>query len=280
MVKIYLIFFLLFTFSLSVQSDDKVIFSRFFKLIPEDQAFRSLGIPFFRELKTSSLKALVWNVKKAEMANWKKEFLKFSSQQDLFILQEAYGTSVFNETLKALDSFRWNFGVSFLVPKDNDAPTGTIVGSSAEPSLSLVKHSPDVEPIVSTPKSMTLAKYPLKDRSDELLILSVHAINFQTTGAFKRQMDQIAEYVKEHKGPVILAGDFNTWNQSRTSYLFRLAKKMGLQEVNYKNGDLRLKFGNYFLDHTFTRGVQVKNSNVVKTDGSDHSPLFFEFDLI
>ncbi len=280
MVKIYLIFFLLFTFSLSVQSDDKVIFSRFFKLIPEDQALRSLGIPFFRELKTSSLKALVWNVKKAEMANWKKEFLKFSSQQDLFILQEAYGTSVFNETLKALDSFRWNFGVSFLVPKDNDAPTGTIVGSSAEPSLSLVKHSPDVEPIVSTPKSMTLAKYPLKDRSDELLILSVHAINFQTTGAFKRQMDQIAEYVKEHKGPVILAGDFNTWNQSRTSYLFRLAKKMGLQEVNYKNGDLRLKFGNYFLDHTFTRGVQVKNSNVVKTDGSDHSPLFFEFDLI
>lgn len=280
MIKQTLIVYIFLSLSLGALADDKGIFSRYFKPIPEGEALRSIGVPFSRELKTTSLKALVWNIKKAEMPNWKKEFLKFSSDQDLFILQEAYGKSVFLETLKIFETFRWNFGVSFLVPKDNDAASGTMVGAWAEPSSALVRHSPDTEPVVSTPKSMTLAKYPLRDRSDELLVLSVHAINFQTTGAFKRHIDQVISYVKNHQGPVILAGDFNTWNQSRLSYLYSVARKTGLSEVSYRNGERRLKFGNYYLDHTFTRGVKVKDSNVIVTDGSDHHPLFLEFDLI
>jgi endonuclease/exonuclease/phosphatase (EEP) superfamily protein YafD len=155
-----------------------------------------------------------------------------------------------------------------------------MIGAPVEPSEALVRHSPDTEPIVSTPKSMTLVKYPLKDRTDELLVISVHAINFQTTAAFKRHIDQIIGYVKDHIGPVIVAGDFNTWNQARMSYLFGLAKKQGLSEVTFKNGEQRLKFAGFVLDHTFTRGVKIKDSSVILTDGSDHHPLFVEFDLI
>lgn len=280
MIKYTFLLPLLLSLSAPAFSDDKGIFSRYFKPIPEREALRSMGIPFSRELKTTSLRAVVWNIKKAEMTNWKKEFVRFSKGQDLFLLQEAYGSSVFTETLSSFGTFKWNFGVSFVVPKDNDAPSGTMIGASVEPSVTLVRHSPDVEPVVSTPKSMTLARYPLQDRSDELLVISVHAINFQTTQAFKRQIDQIVKYVREHTGPLILAGDFNTWNESRMTYLLSLAKKSGLTEVNYKNGDQRVKFGNYILDHTFTRGVNVKNSYVQKTDGSDHHPLFIEFDLI
>jgi hypothetical protein len=109
MIKSSFIFSLLFCLTFPVLSDSKGFFSRHFRPIPESEALRSLGVPFHREFKTSSIKAMVWNVKKAEMKNWRKEFLQFSEDLDLFILQEAYGNSIFTDTLKLFDKFQWSF---------------------------------------------------------------------------------------------------------------------------------------------------------------------------
>jgi endonuclease/exonuclease/phosphatase (EEP) superfamily protein YafD len=168
---------------------------------------------------------------------------------------------------------------SFLVKNDNNTATGTMIGSESLPSRAISRHSPDVEPVVLTPKALTMVKYPLAKRNDELLVISVHAINFQTTEAFKRHMDLSLEEIRKHSGPVLFAGDFNTWNKARMSHLLKSIKKLGLKEVKFKNDHLKMKVFDMPLDHSFIRGLKVKDAEVVYSDGSDHRPLLMEFDV-
>lgn len=259
--------------------DDKGVGSFWFKVLSEQESLLIKGSSSEKELR-SKIKALIWNIKKAELKNWKSEFIKFGTGKDLFLVQEAYETDIFNSTINIFDGFEWNLGASFLYKKYANAATGTLVGSQVEASEVFVKHSPDVEPIVGTPKSSTFVKYPIADKNIDLLVISVHGINFETTGAFKRQMMQIEKEIDKHFGPVLLAGDFNTWNASRTTFLNSMAAKLGLIEANYKNGDARMSFRGHFLDHVFTRGAFVNSAEVVVDSvGSDHKPFLLELTI-
>lgn len=273
-----LLFFCLFSLLSSLCfADDKGIFDRLYQVLPETDSLTRLGAASGGELERTSIKALIWNIKKTEMKGWQKEFLKFGENKDLILVQEAYTNELLQTTLSAFSGFRWDMGISFLYLKNNNTATGTMIGSSVEPSEILVKHSVDREPILDTPKAVTFAKYPLAGYSEELLVISVHAVNFVTTGAFKRHMDIISSQLAAHQGPILLAGDFNTWNKSRMAYLMNMAKNAGLSTVNFKNGEGRMKFGDYFLDHGFVRGAIVKNAEVlVDAVGSDHKPLVIE----
>jgi endonuclease/exonuclease/phosphatase (EEP) superfamily protein YafD len=267
-------------FSLSAKADEKGLFDRYFKLIPESEALLVSGLPKERELPARTLKALIWNIKKAQFVNWKEEFQKFSEGQDLILIQEAFNKELFTSTLSSIEGFLWNMGVSFLYRSYGDTPTGTIVGSTVEPTQVEVKHSPDLEPVVSTPKAITVVRYPVQQKNEELLVISVHGINVHTTGAFMRQMDDAVEAIRNHSGPVVFAGDFNTWNASRSGYLKKLCDELNLKDVEFINGHLRMKFRGYYLDHIFVRGVEVKHAEVKASNGSDHQPLFLELEII
>lgn len=273
--------FFVFNTQAQVEEDKNFISERFFKLVPEQDALKSMGEAYTRELKSESLKAIIWNIKKAEMLDWKADFLKFGQGRDLFLLQEAYERPVFKETLSSLTQFTWDMGISFLYRRYGDSATGTMVGSLAEPTMAFVRHSPDHEPLVDTPKSFTFARYLVEGKSQELLVISAHAINFETTGAFKRHIDRAIKEIKLHDGPILFAGDFNTWNASRTAYLYKVCEEQGLSAVIFKNGENRMKFGDHFLDHAFIRGLAVKNAEVIsETNGSDHRPLLMEVDVL
>lgn len=250
-----------------------------YQRIPEHQALSQYGEAHARELKASSIKALIWNIKKTEMKNWEPEFKKLGRGKDLFVLQEVYQNSLFNQTIGQIEKFHWSMATSFRVKKDNYTGTGTMIGAAVQPAEAIARHSPDVEPIVLTPKALTMVKYPIEGRQDELLVISVHAINFQSTGAFKRHMDQAFQEIREHSGPVLFAGDFNTWNKPRMGFLMRSIAKLGLEEVKFKNAHLKMKFAGMPLDHSFIRGLSVKDAEVVYSDGSDHKPLLMEFDV-
>lgn len=215
------------------------------------------------------------------MKKWKEEFDRYTQGRDLILIQEAYGSDRFLNTISSFKGFRWDMGVSFLYKRQDNAPTGTMIGSYVEPSFTLVKHSPDNEPVISTPKALTFVKYPLEQRQEELLVISVHAINFTTTSAFKRHIDVAVKEIKNHHGPVLFAGDFNTWNKARTNYLFKICEMLGLKSVTFKNGHKRMKFGKYFLDHSFVRGVEITKAEVLgESQGSDHKPLLIDFSLL
>jgi endonuclease/exonuclease/phosphatase (EEP) superfamily protein YafD len=263
---------------LSIAQEDKGLSERWFKVLPEKDSLASFGFSSLKELPLS-IRAVVWNIKKAQMSEWKNEFQHYAAGRDLFFIQEAYESDIFTSTIDST-GHQWDMGISFLYRSLADAATGSMVGSSASPLDVFVKHSVDREPIFQTPKALIFAKYNLKNKEEDLLVVSVHAINFDTTGAFKRQMDQIEVEVKNHSGPVIVAGDFNTWNEARTKYLLQMAGRLSLTEAQYTNDEYRMKFRGWPLDHIFTRGVTVKSSVVVKeSKGSDHKPFLVDLTI-
>lgn len=281
MLKKFALLTLLGTLSTAQATQEKnCVSDRYFEVLPESESVVSFGRPQERALKPDSIKTLVWNIKKGELGPWQGEFLKYASNKDVVLVQEAYRSPLFDATLAMFALNKWNLGISFIYRKTNIA-TGTMVGSYVEPTEVTVKHSIDNEPFTDTPKSITMVKYPLDGRHDELLVISVHAINFRETAPFKRHIDLAAKAIKEHMGPVIFAGDFNTWNGPRTEYLYSLMRRIGMKTVDMKNADARLKFGGFPLDHGFTRGLEVKNAEVLpESRGSDHKPIMIEASVI
>ena len=254
--------------------------SRYFIRIPESEAHFFSGQARMNALDPASIKALVWNIKKALLADWKKEFMGYGHKKDLFLLQEAYNTDLFSSTLESFSHIRWDMGISFLYREYGNTPTGSMIGSEAEPLEVVVRHSTALEPVVKTPKSITMAKYPLKDTIKELLVISIHAINFTGLNCFKDQLAQATAEIKNHDGPVLFAGDFNTHNPLRTKHLMEEMKKLGLSPVEFKNGHQRMKFAGNFLDHGFIRGLKVKHAEVYGGSvGSDHKPMVLELSL-
>lgn len=260
-------------------SQEEQATERPFKPVPIEEAHSVSGQSYDVDFSPESIKVFIWNIKKSEMPTWKEEFLSIGQDKDLFIIQEAYRKDLFNETAAKFTDVRWDMGISFLYTLINNTPTGTMIGSKVRPTEVLIQHSQDLEPVVFTPKAITFAKYAIEKHQKELLVISVHGINFTSFGAFKRQMIQARDYIKKHDGPVLFAGDFNTWTNERTEFLERLVWRLGLKAVEFKNGNRRMvgRFTNNYLDHSFIRGLSVKNAEVLPdASGSDHKPLVLE----
>lgn len=281
MDRILTLAFVLLSFSFNAEARLRPL-GRFFKLIPESQAHAVFGHTRDHDLDRHSIKVLVWNIKKSSMVPWKTEFTSYGKDKDLFLIQEAYENELFTSTLNSFEDVRWDMGISFLYRLYNNAPTGSMVGSKVEPTFIQVLHTPDLEPVVATPKATTIGKYAIEGSNRELLVISVHGINITSFGSFKRHMAQAKALIEAHDGPVLFAGDFNTRTGARTRYLKELAKSLGLTEVDYVNSECRMKFKftPYYLDHSFVKGLSVKSSSVdCASRGSDHKPMQLELAL-
>ncbi len=278
--------FLLLTFALLIQLSTstaearRILFASQFSLIPISEAHKSFGEASISEFKSDSIKVLIWNIKKGQEKGLDKDLPKLGSDRDLVMLSEGYGKPSVVNIFKSFKGFVWDFGVSFLYKKDNNYPTGTLIGSKVEASEVRVTHSPDFEPIIITPKAFTIGKYPIQASNKELLVISVHGINLADHGAFVRHMNQAFEEIDRHDGPVIFGGDFNTRTKKRLQHLFQETVRRGFQSVDFVNGHKRSKgVTPYYLDWTFVRGLKVKNPKVVTVKSSDHMPMLLEVGL-
>ena len=86
------------------------------------------------------------------------------------------------------------------------------------------------------------------------------------------------DLISRHQGPIILAGDFNTWNGGRLALIDELTQQAGLQEVQF-NPDQRMRFLDNPLDHIFVRGFKINRALTMETDASDHNPLWVELEF-
>jgi hypothetical protein len=259
----------------------RVLFASQFSLIPVSQAHKTIGSANGTELDPNSIKVLAWNIKKGQEKGLEIDLPRLAGDRDLILVSEGYMKP---DLIKLFESFKgvgWDFGVSFLYKKDHNYATGTMIGSKVKPSEVVVTHTVDLEPIILTPKAHTMAKYPIKGFSEEMLVISVHGINMASHDAFVRHMDQAFYEIDRHDGPVLFAGDFNTRTKKRTQYLFQETIKRGFQSVDFINGHKRSKgLGGNFLDWSFVRGVHVKKPYIHSVKSSDHQPMHFEMALI
>lgn len=255
---------------------------RYFGRIPIELAHMSMGTAVVPELSQKSIDVLVWNVKKGEKKFFDGEFSKFARKKDLFLIQEAYTGDYFLDSLKTKIGYHWDFGLSFTYLLYNNEATGNLIGSHAPPSWVQVLHTLDLEPLTATPKTTVFTRYRLRESDQELLVISMHGINFNGLGAFLRHLDQLSAVIAGHQGPVLLAGDFNTRTKERLQELREFAEALGLTEVDFINGELRMTAvgTKNILDHAFVRGLSVRHAEVFDSNGSDHEPMVLKLDVL
>ncbi|MGC3834797.1 hypothetical protein ACPSKX_11240 [Moritella viscosa] len=82
--------------------------------------------------------------------------------------------------------------------------------------------------------------------------------------------------IRQHQGPVIMAGDFNTWTNKRLSRLIEVTASVELRQLVYQNDVRETAFG-HPLDDIYFRGLQQISASSYETTTSDHNPIVARF---
>lgn len=214
----------------------------------------------------SELEVLSWNIQKAGDPAWRQDFTRLANNVQLAFIQEASLQAGIPDLLpEAL--------VEVFAPGYTTATldSGVMTLGAAPPGLHC--SFTVMEPWLGTPKAVSVAEYALAEREDTLLAINLHAVNF-TFGveSFEQQIAALAQFLADHEGPAIVAGDMNTWSESRQAVLDTHMSRYGLQPVIFEP-DLRTAPFGRPLDHIFVRGLSARHAEVIPVDSSDHNPL-------
>ncbi len=212
---------------------------------------------------------VTWNAHKYADKNFFIDLKTISEVSDVIFLQEAMHSDDWQSAFLNNFPFSFTFYKSFC----NNSAQATGVQSAAryplENNLNLI--SPGKEPITNTPKVSGISRIQIPGFGYVLLV-NTHALNFNSGGSFEGHIDQIANYISSQSGPVIWAGDFNTWNSNRQKYLNQKTKALGLLHVIPAHDDRQ-----QVLDHIFVRGLKFKSAEILNRNTSDHKPLTATF---
>lgn len=219
----------------------------------------------------NELKLVVWNIYKQNRSNWQSSLDTFSDDAQLILLQEASLTDEFkawmdkqdwgSNYVKAFSAFDISAGVVNLA---NHFPITACAHTAKEPWLML-------------PKSGLYAVYLLSN-GQQLAVVNIHSINFVLgTLEYRKQIEILQKALIQHSGPIIMAGDFNTWSEERLSKLREEMAILELKEVAFSPDERKRFINGLPLDHIFYKGLKLINAKAPITDASDHSPLIARF---
>jgi endonuclease/exonuclease/phosphatase (EEP) superfamily protein YafD len=216
-------------------------------------------------------KVLMWNIHKQADSGWERDLSAFAAANDVVLLQEA----VLQPPLRKILSdtgLRWLMASSFLLDEDD---IGVLTATRIAPIASCTQRV--VEPLIRIPKSAVISWLPIVDTAagtrQSLAIVNVHSITFELfVDVYRSQLQALADVLAGHRGPIIFAGDFNTWNDARDRVVREIAARLGLTELNLRVDQRAVFFGRH-LDHIFIRGLETVDVSAVPVTSSDHNPM-------
>jgi len=221
------------------------------------------------------LRLLVWNIHKQGDSGWERDLSEFAATSDVMLLQETVLQPPLRDILDD-SGLRWVMASSFLLGADDN---GVLTATRIAPIATCTQRA--VEPLIRIPKSAVISWLPITGtRTDTrtgsretLAIANVHSINFELAlDAYRSQLEALADALAGHRGPIIFAGDFNTWNDARDEVVAEIAARLGLTELNLRVDQRAVFFGRH-LDHIFIRGLQLIDVGAIPVTSSDHNPL-------
>lgn len=204
-----------------------------------------------------------WNAHKLADTNFFYDLKKLSAGADLMMVQEAVHTTAWQAAFASHMPFAFSFNKSFCW---DDTANGVLTASRLGLDKNLALLSPGTEPGSFTHKVSGYSQILIGGKT--VHVINTHALNFNVGIAFEDQIDQLAKFMAQLQGPIIWAGDFNTWNPLRTDYLNEKAKTLGLTHVTPTNDSRFL-----VLDHIYVRGLTAVSAEVLDLKSSDHYPL-------
>ncbi len=238
-------------------------------------SIKILGSPKLIELD-SEIRCLVWNIYKARRTNWRTDFSELCADRDLVLLQEAVTNAPTDNVFDLCERYEWVMAGSHQHPVSS-VITGVKTGCTARAEHREVYRSNFSEPLVKTQKLLLETHYALANSNNTLMVLNMHAINFVSVMKYVDQLEQLSIAMAAHKGPVILAGDFNTWNPRRLGHFKRVADRAGLSEASMARRS-KIQHLHQHLDHVFYRGLSLRSvESLQHITSSDHAPITATF---
>lgn len=211
----------------------------------------------------------IWNVHKFQDKGWQDELAQLQQHSELLMLQELADQPLFEQG--ALGRWHWQQAAAF----HSGATTYGVANAALKPLASCGIWSN--EPLYGLPKTALLSM--VKWHGQQVLIVNMHGVNFTWSLApYRAQFAAVGRWIAQHSGPVIVAGDMNTWRQGRLAVMRRQFTGLGLHEVTLQPDHRSQRFG-HALDHLWVRGLQVKQAYSPSQSVSDHRPIIAELTL-
>ena len=216
---------------------------------------------------------LSWNIQKEKEQGWESDLARLTQDADILTIQEAYLTQELRNFLDR-KPYYWNLVTAF---EYQDVKAGVLTATTIEPDFLCPLRS--AEPFIRLPKTVLMTRYSLANAHHSLMIANIHMINFAfDSSAFHDQARQMEEILVNHRGPMILSGDFNTWSKERLALIEDMAGRLNLTAVDFKT-DLARKVFEHTVDRIYYRGLTLEEARVVEVTSSDHNPLLVRFRL-
>lgn len=133
------------------------------------------------------------------------------------------------------------------------------------------------ETIVATRKNALMTRYWLSS-GDLLMVVNLHAVNFTSRAWYQWEFFRLLKTLQHHKGPLIMAGDFNCWNRSRHNIIQTLARGLSLQQAQPERPGLVKQIFGFELDRIYFRQLTLLHMDALENRVfSDHNPLVARF---
>jgi endonuclease/exonuclease/phosphatase (EEP) superfamily protein YafD len=218
-------------------------------------------------LDARALRVASWNIFKGGMEGWQAELERMAAEHDVLLLQEAVMNAPFREVL-ARAGLVWQMAGAFAM---GDEERGVMIAARVPAVDGCTLRT--YEPLALLPKSAMVAHFKLAGSERTVAMANLHGINFTLgLGSFREQLEAVATELARHDGPIVFAGDFNTWSEARNQVLTGIVVRLGLFPVTYEPDERRRAFG-LPLDHFFVRGFKVGRAQAPVVKSSDHNPI-------
>ena len=222
------------------------------------------------------INVLCWNTAKLTLKKSYKEYLKSVIQEeqiDILLLQE-----VKKQLVEELNIWEFSYVLSpNIQTRKHVFGVLSAFKISCEDELSLLTKKRELS--YATHKVSLITRHKISNNKI-LLIVNLHAINFVRNSDFHHELEQIKLSIRSHKGAMIVAGDFNTWNVIRVNFLKEFSSELSLKKVDFGDDTKIKKVFKNSLDYIFYRDLELINSKVLDSKKiSDHNPIIAGFKL-
>ncbi len=222
-------------------------------------------------LNPQHISLINWNIYKAQGENWAEDFKTLIRGQNLVLIQEALNQPEVIAPLQHQQPW-WQLNNAFYY---NGHATGVLTASSTPAIFGCGLRT--IEPLIQTPKTVLINLYPIAGSSQRLLVANLHGINFTPgTETYAEQIREMSSMIEQHSGPLIIAGDFNSWSDARNEVVDAMVEKLSLKGLAYTSHN-RVKVFGHALDHVFYRGLDIISEETLEVSSSDHNPIRVSF---
>ncbi len=129
----------------------------------------------------------------------------------------------------------------------------------------------------TTHKTALITEHNLAN-GQTLTHVNIHAINFMPHIFFKKELSLLWRHLSQKTGPMIISGDFNTWNKTRMKTLLQATSQLKLHQATYPDHGAIKTMLRQPLDHIFYRDLRLVTSEALSVPHiSDHNPLIVKF---